>query len=173
MPPLTLPEGVPLGLGWYLLWISVYGLFIYIFQKLSSPHSQSKEKAENNTKDNLFELNTYLHEISGNKGFSWERPLASVEDLRILLKRVKRAYKPMTRYNNLQNQTAWGKYVCISGIVVAVILAVMYYFEKPSIEDVTLISYIGAGIMGAWFLWHLVCSIVYYRLNVRMSDEEA
>jgi len=56
MPPLFLPEGVPLGLGWYLLWISIHGMLIYLFHLLAAPHANSKQKAEEATEKRLVSI---------------------------------------------------------------------------------------------------------------------
>ena len=173
MPPLFIPEGVPLGLGGYLLWISIHSIGIYIFRLLAAPHKHSKEKAEEATTKQLFSLNTYLWNISMNlESNPFKGPLRSADDLSMLLKHARDANKPMALYNRLQKQTALGKLACIVGIVVAIIFGGLYLLKYPSTGMSSLLSFIGFGALMAWTLWHIIQSGRYYFLTLRASHEE-
>ena len=173
MPPLVLPEGVPLGLAWYPLWISIQGILIFVFRSLAEPHTDSKGKAEEATKKRLFSLNTYLWDISMDLGSDpYDGPLASVDDLSKLLTRARNANKPMGWYNRLQKQTALGKFASIVGIVAALIFGVVYYFQYPSTGIASLLSISGFVIFLAWTLVHMIYSWIYYCLTLRASNEE-
>jgi len=173
VPPLFLPEGVPLGLGWYPLWISIHGILIFLFRWLAEPDTHSKGKAEEATTKRLFSLNTYLWGISMNLGSDpYDGPLTSADDLSRLLTRARDANKPMAWYNRLQKQTAWGKFASIVGIVVALIFGGLYLLNYPSTGIASLLSIIGFGIFIAWTLWHIIHSGIYYYLTLRASNEE-
>jgi len=173
MPPLFLPEGVPLGLGWYLLWISIHGMLIYLFHLLAAPHANSKQKAEEATEKRLVSINSYLWDISMNLGSDpYDGPLASADDLSNLLRRARDANKPMAQYNRLQKQTAFGKLACIIGIVVALIFGGLYLLKYPSTGIANLLGIIGFGIFIVWSLWHIIHAGIYYRLTLRPLDEE-
>ena len=174
MPPLFLPEGVPLGLGWYLLWISIHGLLIFIFRLLAAPDSNFKEEAREETEKRLSSLNEYIFHITQEPvGNPFNGPLTTADDLSKLIIRARNANKPIMMYNRLQKQTALGKFSECVGIIVALICGGLYLLKYPSIEVASLISIAGFGIFMLWALWHIIKSAIYYCLTLRESNDNA
>lgn len=173
MPPLPLPSGVPLGLGWYILWISINGLFIYIFHLLRDHDGQLQQNARRESERKLPSLNEYLWRLVTESGDDpYEGPLGSAKDLSKLSMRIRNASKPVNRYGRLQKHTGFGILAGSCAILGALICGGSYLLKYPSIEGASLIGIIGFSIFTLWSLWHIVISLSYYFLIVRASNEE-
>jgi len=173
MPPLSLPPGVPLGLGWYILWISINGLFIYILRLLRDPGGRLQQNARRESERRLPSLNEYLWRLVNESGNDlYEGPLGSADDLSKLTMRVRNASKPISRYGRLQRHTGFGIVAGSCAILGALICGGFYLLKYPSMEGASLIGIIGFSILTLWSLWHMANSLTYYFLIVRVSNEE-
>ena len=173
MPPLVLPAGVPLGLGWYVLWISIHGLLIFIFRLLGAPHSHLQQNVHKEAERRLPSLNEYLWRlVNESSSDPYDGPLASADHLTKLLIRARDANKPITKYNRLRRHTGLGKLAGCSAIVGALICGGLYLFKYPSIETASIISIAGFSLFTIWAFWHIIHSMVYYYLTLRVSNEE-
>lgn len=173
MPPLPLPAGVPLDLWWYFLWISINGLFIYIFRLLRDPNGRLQQNARRESERQLPSLNEYLWRLVNESGNDlYEGPLESADDLSKLSMRVRNASKPVTKYSRLQRHTNFGILAGSCAILGALIGGGFYLLKYPSIEVASIIGIVGFSILTLWSSWHMVNSLTYYFLLVRVSNEE-
>lgn len=173
MPPLYLPPGVPLDLWWYGLWISINGLFIFIYRLLRDPGDQLHQNAQQESERHLPSLNEYLWRlVTESSSDPYDGPLGSADDISKLLRRVRNANRPITRYNRLKHHISFGKLAGSCAILGALICGGLYLLEYPSVEVASLIGIVGFLAFISWSLWHMVNALVYYFLVVRESNEE-
>lgn len=175
MPPISLPPGVPLGLWWYVLWISINGLLIYILRLVRDPGGQLQQNARRESERQLPSLNEYLWRLvteseSGNDPY--DGPLESADDLSKLLKRARNANKSILRYDRLRRHTGFGNLASSCAILGALICGGLYLLKYPSLGVASLIGIVGFSVFTLWSLWHVVNSLTYYFLIVRVSNEE-
>ena len=173
MPPISLPPGLPLGLWWYVLWISINGLFIYIFRLLRDPSGHLQQNAKKESEKQLPSLNEYLWRlVNESDSDPYEAPLRSADDLSKLSVRVRNANKPILKYGRLQRQTGFGILAGSCAILGALISGGFYLLKYPSIEVASLIGIVGFSIFTLWSLWHIANSSIYYFWLVRVLNEE-
>ena len=173
MPPLSLPPGVPLGLWWYVLWISINGLFIFIFRLLRDPGGHLNQNAQRESERHLPSLNEYLWRLVMESGSDpYDGPLGSADDLLKLLRRARNANRPIARYNRLRRHIGFGNIAGSCAILGALICGGLYLLKYPSVEVASLIGIVGFSAFTLWSLWHAVNSLACYFLVVRVSNEE-
>jgi len=173
MPPLSLPPGVPLGLWWYLLWISINGIFIFILRLLRDPGGHLQRNAKRESERQLPALNEYLWRlVNESSSDPYEGPLGSADDLSKLSIRIRNTSKPVAKYNRLQRHIGFGILAGSCAILGALISGSFYLLEYPSIEVASLVGIVGFSIFTLWSLWHMANSLIYYFSLVRVENEE-
>jgi len=173
MPPLSLPPGVPLGLWWYLIWISVNGILIYIFRLLRDSNGKLQTDAKKESERLLPALNEYLWRlVNESSSDPYEGPLGSADDLSKLSIRIRDASKPVMKYNCLYRHTGFGILAGSCAILGALISGVFYLLEYPSIGVASLIGIVGFSALTLWSMWHMANSLIYNFLLLRAKNEE-
>lgn len=173
MPPFQLPPNVPLGLWWYVLWISIHGVFLYLLRQLGDLHGDVKEKADKEANHKLPSLSEYLWRlVEESSGNPYDAIISSPEDLMSLYNRVRRASRSMVRYNRLRRHAGLGRIASSIAIAVALILGGIYYTRQPVAETVIMASIIAFVAVTAWASYHFGNVVINNLLIVRVSDED-
>lgn len=172
MPPIPLPPGVPLEIGWYAVWIAVLGMLIFVLRVLGDPQRHLEGNARKESEGRLPALNEYLWRLGDESSKDpYNSPLESADDLVRLLDRVRRASAPITRHGRLERHANFGFLACSVGILGAFPCGGLFLAEYPTRTWAGIISIAAFAMLVAWALWHLVHVLVYYFQLVRASDE--
>lgn len=173
MPPLQMPPDVPLGLWWYVLLVSINGVFFYLLRMLGDPQGHLKNKAEREIDGRLPSLNEHLWRlVKESETDPYEGTLQSVDDLVSLWHRIRRAYRPMLRYSRLRRNIWFGHLACDVAILGAILCGAVYLLQYPACEWIIPISIVALSVLTIWSFWHLVRASIYYFFVIRRSDED-
>ncbi len=173
MPQLNLPPDVPLGVWWYISWISVHAILIYLLRLLADPSGRLKNRADEETKARLPSFNEHLWRLVDESNRNpYKGVLNSVDDLMNLLTRIRNTGKPILRYRCLQRNMWFGFLVSTFAIVVAVICAGIYLVQEPNSGVANLVSIVAFSILTIWSLWYLGKVAYHGFMITRLSDED-
>ncbi len=169
---MTLPTGVPLGMGWYVLWLSVNAVLLYVLYLLRAS-TDLLRAARRESERSLPSLNEYLWRLFNESSTDpFEGPVGCAEDLSKLVERTRRANRPMVRYDRLRRHVGFGNLAGCCGTIAALGCGGLYLAKYPSVGVAALVGVVGFSLLTAWSLWHLANAIAYYFLTVRVKNEE-
>jgi hypothetical protein len=174
MPPLSLPMGVPGGLYWFIVWVSINGIILVVLNYLRDTSGNLMRQMKKAVGKKIPSLNEYLIRLvmKSNNTDPYDGPVISADDLAKLMARVRDTARALSKYDRMQRHIGFGTVAACCAITGAIITGALYYFNFPTRQYAASLAIILGVSLSCWSLYHVLNSIIHHFYVIKDSNEE-